>query len=70
MHLFEQKGISLLEDLEGMYAFAIVDTRKEQLFSSPRPLWREATLFGPHQRPKGVALASELKALLPLENVE
>src|SRR5580700_11235403 len=70
VHLFEEKGAALLDDLEGMYAFAIVDTRKEQLFLArdrfgEKPLYWAATRDG-----KALAFASELKALLPLEGVD
>jgi asparagine synthase (glutamine-hydrolysing) len=69
VHLFEEKGTSLLDDLEGMFAFAIVDTRKEQLFLS-RDRFGEKPLYWASMRGgTGVAFASELKALLPLENV-
>jgi asparagine synthase (glutamine-hydrolysing) len=70
VHLYEEKGLELLNDLEGMFAFAIVDTRKEQLFLArdrfgEKPLYW-ATIHGG----SGIAFASELKALLPLPEVD
>jgi len=70
VHLFEEKGTSLLDDLEGMYAFAIVDTRREQVLLArdrfgEKPLYWASILEG-----RGLAFASELKALEPLENVD
>jgi asparagine synthase (glutamine-hydrolysing) len=70
VHLFEEKGTSLLDDLEGMYAFAIVDTRKEQLFLARDRFGEKPLYWAPIHGGQGVAFASELKALLPLENVD
>jgi len=70
VHLFEQKGIWLLEDLEGMYAFAIVDTRKQQLFLARDRFGEKPLYWAPIHDVRGVAFASELKSVLPLENVD
>jgi asparagine synthase (glutamine-hydrolysing) len=70
VHLFEEKGTSLLDDLEGMYAFAIVDTRKEQLFVARDRFGEKPLYWAPVRNGKGLAFASELKALLPLENLD
>ena len=70
VHLYEQKGEALLEDLEGMFAFAIVDERKRTIFLArdrfgEKPLyWTETS--GGH----GIAFASELKALLSLPGAD
>jgi asparagine synthase (glutamine-hydrolysing) len=70
VHLFEEKGTSLLDDLEGMFAFAIVDTRAGQMFLArdrfgEKPLYWAAVGDG-----GGLAFASELKALLPLDGLD
>ena len=70
VHLFEEKGAALLDDLEGMYAFAIVDTRKEQLFVARDRFGEKPLYWAPVRNGKGLAFASELKALLPLENLD
>ena len=70
VHLFEEKGTSLLDDLEGMYAFAIVDTRKEQLFLARDRFGEKPLYWAPVCNGKALAFASELKALLPLDGVD
>jgi asparagine synthase (glutamine-hydrolysing) len=70
VHLFEEKGTSLLDDLEGMYAFAIVDTRKEQLFLARDRFGEKPLYWASIHDGRGLAFASELKALLPLENID
>jgi asparagine synthase (glutamine-hydrolysing) len=70
VHLFEEKGTALLGDLEGMFAFAIVDTRKQQLFLARDHFGEKPLYWASIRDGKGLAFASELKALLQLENLD
>ncbi len=67
LHLYEERGLNLLEDLNGMYAFVIYDQARQLLFGArdrlgikPLYYWCGAGRF---------ACASELKALLLLPDV-
>lgn len=67
VHLYEEKGCALADDLNGMFAFAIHDLRRNEVI-----LGRDRTAQKPlffHRRAGFFAFASELKTLLPvLEN--
>ncbi|MBV8050938.1 MAG: asparagine synthase (glutamine-hydrolyzing) [Acidobacteriaceae bacterium] len=66
VHLYEEKGAALLDELEGMYAFAIVDVKKEQIFLA-RDRFGEKPLYWAQLEGRELAFASELKGLLPLQ---
>jgi asparagine synthase (glutamine-hydrolysing) len=62
LHLYEEKGERCVEDLRGMFAFAIWDTREQSLFVARDHLGQKP-LFYSHK--DGVfGFASEIKALL------
>ena len=65
VHLYQEKGTALLDDLEGMFAFAIFDVRKQQLFLA-RDRFGEKPLYWAKLPGRGIAFASEMKALQPL----
>lgn len=67
VHLYEEKGAEFLNDLEGMYAFAIVDTRKQEIFLARDRFGEKPLYFAPAVHGKGIAFASEMKALLLAE---
>jgi len=69
VHLYEEKGKALLEDLEGMFAFAIVDTRNECIFLS-RDRFGEKPLYWAELPNGGIAFASEMKGLRELPGVD
>jgi asparagine synthase (glutamine-hydrolysing) len=60
LHLWEEQGTSVAEQLDGMFAFAIVDG--ENLFLARDPIGVKPLYVG--TRPQGCVFASELKALV------
>ncbi len=67
LHLYEEKGIELIEDLNGMFAFCIFDENNNNLF-----LARDRVGIKPlyYYFKNGLfSFSSELKALLALRNI-
>lgn len=68
VHLYEEKKEECLEDLHGMFAFALYDKKRELLFLArdrfgEKPLYYAAT-------PDGLYFASELKAMLKIPEIK
>src|SRR3954453_1899597 len=62
LHLYEEEGPRCVERLQGMFAFAIWDERKQELFLARDRLGIKPLYFS--QPPGGFVFGSEIKALL------
>ena len=70
VHLYEEKGHSLLDDLDGMFAFAIVDEKNEQLFLARDRFGEKPLYYAPVNEGRGLVFASEMKALLSFPGLD
>jgi asparagine synthase (glutamine-hydrolysing) len=68
VHLYEEKGEQMLDDLVGMFAFAILDQRNNKLFLA-RDRFGEKPLYYAQLADGAVAFASELKGLRNMPGV-
>lgn len=65
LHLYEDKGPKCLEDLRGMFAFAIYDVRERKLFLARDHLGQKPLYYC--QQEDRFSFASEIKSLLALD---
>jgi len=70
VHLYEEKGATLLDDLDGMFAFAILDEKNERLFLARDRFGEKPLYYAPLHEGKGLAFASEMKALFPFPGLD
>lgn len=62
LHLYEAEGIEMLQKINGIFAFAIWDKKREELFIARDPLGVKPIYYS--QLTDGFLFASELKAIL------
>jgi asparagine synthase (glutamine-hydrolysing) len=69
VHLYEEKGPALLDDLVGMFAFVLLDEKNKRLLAA-RDRFGEKPLYWAPVGRQGIAFASEMKALMPLPQLD
>lgn len=69
VHLYEEKGPALLDDLVGMFAFVLLDEKNRRLLAA-RDRFGEKPLYWAPLGERGVAFASEMKGLTPLPGLD
>lgn len=69
VHLYEEKGEGFLDDLDGMFAFALYDARERRLFAARDEAGIKPLYYAPLPG-GGLALSSELKAILAAPGVD
>ncbi len=69
VHLYEEQGRELVAELEGMFAFALLDVARGELLLA-RDRFGEKPLYWAELPKGGIAFASEMKALTALPGLD
>jgi asparagine synthase (glutamine-hydrolysing) len=69
VHLYEEKGDKLLADLDGMFAFALLDEKRRRLLLARDRFGEKPLYWTLRNGGKSIAFASELKVLLALPGI-
>ena len=69
VHLYEEKGDKLLADLDGMFAFALLDEKRRRLLLVRDRFGEKPLYWTLRNGGKSIAFASELKVLLALPGI-
>jgi len=69
VHLYEEKGAALLDDLVGMFAFVLLDEKNRRLLAARDPFGEKPLYWAPVGS-RGIAFASEMKALMSLPRLD
>ncbi len=67
LYMYEEYGIDMLEQLEGMYAIALVDQKKEELYLIRDRMGIKPLYYS--NREDTIGFASEMKAMFDIPNV-
>jgi asparagine synthase (glutamine-hydrolysing) len=70
VHLYEEKGFALLDDLDGMFAFAILDEKNERIFLARDRYGEKPLYYAPLNSGRGLVFASEMKALFAFPGLD
>lgn len=68
LHLYEEKGAECLQQLNGMFALAIWDRRRQELFLARDRMGKKPLYYA--MTPQSFVFASELKSLLAHPDIE
>ncbi len=68
LHAYMEWGVECLQRFNGMFAFAIWDSERRELFAARDRIGIKPLYF--HRRRTGIALASEMKQILALDDMQ